>query len=139
MKLNIVVTNTPPGNAPDYELFAIEELEKLPDACCTGMYTSSLDYIINRFQVLSEMIKKLRYGASIIIEGIDILDVARNLHIGALSVDEANTLLYCNGNSNSCDTLINVVDFLQQQGLKIKHKRMVNNRYSVEAVRPDAN
>lgn len=139
MKLNIVMPNVPAGNAPDYETFEVTNLNKLPDASCTGLYTSSLDSMPDRYAVLTEMIKKLRYGASLVIEGVDVLDVARNLHIGALPIEEANTLLYNKGTSVSCDTIFNLIDFCQSLGLNIKHKRIINNRYSIEAVRPNAN
>ena len=135
MKLNIVVAHCPIGNAPEYEPFYIQDLDKLEDASCTGIYTSSLCFTDHPLEALQAIVTKLRYDASIIVEGVEILEVARNLHIANISIQEANALLFQEGNAVSCVSINNILDFLTACGLKIKRRRIEDNHHYIEAVR----
>jgi len=137
MRINLTVPNAPHCNAPEYEAFSIENLEKIPDATCTGIYMGCLDFVQERENLIKLATSKLRYGANIIVEGVDILDLARNLHTGNIDVVTANKLLYSNGASISCDTISNVYIYLTNAGLRIKRSRVCGNRFMIEAERPN--
>lgn len=93
----------------------------------------TLDYVEKRDQLLTDIVKKLRYNGTIELVGSDVFDIARGLYVCELNLDDAHNFLY-NGRQ-SCDTLQNVVNTLEELGLKVNIKRIHKFTYYVKATR----
>ena len=91
--------------------------------------------------VADNWIRKLKHGGTIIIGGIDIIEVARAIANRTIDIDQANILLYGN-QKHSWDfykagfTALQLVEYLESKGLKITKKRIHDFHFIVEAVRP---
>lgn len=93
----------------------------------------AIDYISNRIDGLRMLVDKLRYGGTIEVRGVDILEIARGLYTCQMNIAQANSLIH--DNRQSCDSIIGVVGFLQNFGLEIISKQVGNFSYFVQAKR----
>lgn len=81
-----------------------------------------------------QMVRLVKRGGSVIVNGTDIYEVSKALTNYNISIQEANHLLY-NGVKSNCFSINFVVETLKQYGLTIKTKRVNGYQYSVEAIR----
>lgn len=83
--------------------------------------------------VMNNWISKLRYGAKIVINDLDILQLSKAVITKKTSVMEINKLLY--NDRVSCLTLEDTCELIKSLGLNITRKSLVEFEYSVEAER----
>ena len=58
---------------PQQTRVTIENLPSIDDGSCPEIILSdTLDFVYNREEVLQEVVKKLKYGGTIVINGVDI-------------------------------------------------------------------
>ena len=76
----------------------------------------------------------MRYGGKIIITGSDIYEVCRAAMNRNLALKEINTLLY--DGRYSISDVFDVVNKIQELGLKIINKRVNDFKYTIIAERP---
>jgi ubiquinone/menaquinone biosynthesis C-methylase UbiE len=99
-----------------------------------------LDDVLNNVPIdkvddtFRDMIRLVKRGGSLIVNGTDIYEVSKALANYNIGVQDANNLLYANNKIN-CFTVSFVVETIKQYGLTIKTKRVSGYEYSVEAVR----
>lgn len=105
-------------------------------SCDEILLHDTLDYISNRVEGLKRVISKLKYGGTLVVEGNDIIDWARNIFIAHDDLDKINEYLY--EGRQSADCINNMCQNLSVLGLEIIHRRLMATRYSVKARRPDA-
>lgn len=84
-------------------------------------------------EVIKHWVTRLRKGSKLIINDLDIQQLAKAVLSKKTPVQEINRLLY-NGRV-SCLTLDNIISILQSLGLRILRKSLVEFEYSVEAIR----
>lgn len=90
-----------------------------------------IDKVDDTFRAMVRLVKR---GGSIIINGTDIYEVSKALSNYNISIQDANKLLY-EGSKKNCFSITFVIESLKQYGLTIKTKRVNGYQYSVEAVR----
>jgi hypothetical protein len=111
-----------------------KDLVQIENSTCTRVEVwDVLDYWDDRESLLADLVSKLRYNGEIIIEGLDILEVANKLIIGAIDYNTAKGLLY-NGRLE-CSILEDVQEDLKSHKLTITKATLHNNRYYVTAKR----
>lgn len=113
----------------------VENIEHgiVPASCTELVCNDSLDYTVDREQALLSCVKKLRYDGRIVITGVDIEEVTRELASRRISVLDAINILY--RGRNSASSLNIMIDMLRQCGLEILFGRIDNFHYFVTAVR----
>lgn len=95
--------------------------------------------ITQTLNILNKLIKKVKHGGTIIINGIDAYLVAKAFVEMKISIEEFNVLLH--GTDREIQrtlglTCSGVSNFLSESGLKIIHRRIDSFQYSVKAARP---
>jgi len=129
----------------DYVL--VSPQENLNDVCedseCTELIA---DDILGYFPgsqvntILHHWLKKIRMGGSIVITGIDLSEVMRNIQGRSISLTEANILLYGNQEKPhefraSSVTGLELTKIIKQMGFKIIKNSIENFKYIVKAER----
>ena len=136
MKLNILAPhdNKIFNNDGNHETITSDQIPEVADSAYLEINISDLlDYAQDRESALKIIVGKLRHNGVINIEGMDLLEVARNLYLGNIDVGEANLLLY--KDKLSSDTILNIETKLQNLKCEIVRKRIDNNTYSISAKR----
>lgn len=88
-------------------------------------------------RLLDHWVKKLAHGGTIALSGVDLLELSKAFALRQLTVDEANGWLHGEkGERRATYTLQDLVDVLEQRGLRIIKKRSQGRRYIVVAQRP---
>ncbi len=89
-----------------------------------------LDYIPpeSRDTVLLESLKLMRYGGTIQILGVDLVDLARRIHYGHESIEQAVSSI--SGRKN-LSHITAVIDELTEVGLTVTLKQLQQNHYIV--------
>lgn len=120
----------------DYTLFKLEDINQLEDSICTELYVGDvLDYCVNRNEVLVMLIKKLRYGGTIIINGVDIYTMALQLYTGVINGQQATQMLY--SGRQSASTMEDVCSILRQCSTHILNVNISQHIYSITAHRQE--
>lgn len=84
--------------------------------------------------VLDHWLSRLAHGGKITISVVDIREVARIFLNGAMDIAELNNLVH---NNRQCSiTLSQLVEVLENKGLTILTKRVVDRRAVITGVRP---
>lgn len=91
--------------------------------------------------VINNWLKKLAHGGTITLSTIDVREVARNIWLGTIDLDEANTLLYGEQKTQwqfkKCAlSLSDIVGAVEEKGFKILQKRVSALRATVTIQRP---
>ena len=91
--------------------------------------------------IFTYWLKKLRHGGVLRIGDVDILEVAKSIATGAISIEDANLLLYGEQDQpwryrKSALTVNQVANALVSKGYRILKKRLHNNNFVLEAQRP---
>jgi len=110
-----------------------------------GVDTSSCDEIVAkdildnidieyREQVLANIVSKLRHRGRLTLTGVEAKYVSKSYVLNMLSTSQLNELLY-NGRL-STSSIQDVVNFLENHGLKVTTKRIMNYQWLVIGERP---
>ena len=84
-------------------------------------------------QFLQRVVKKLRYGGKLIIEGTDLMEVQFALNNSTLSPLEVQPILFAG--RYTCYTIENIIQVLRQLGLIIIKHSLMQYKYSIVAER----
>ena len=84
---------------------------------------------------MAECFKKLRKNGIITIIGLDVLEIAKGIVTGRLTIDDINNLLY--KGKQSIDTITRVKMFLTSQHATIEDIRINNITYYIKAIKND--
>lgn len=118
MKITLVLDNKPKLESEDYQVIDLMDLDAIQDASCLDIRMEDvLDKIeyAAREKVLKVAISKMRYGASIFIEGLDYCVVSRNIVLGKYRSEEVNSLYK---NKKSLSYMVEMIHLLENNGLK---------------------
>jgi len=97
---------------------------------------AAIDFESNRIEAMKIIISKMRYGAKLTLQGIDINEMARDIFYGTIDIIKANELMF--GGRLSCVNLNTVCGDLENFGLTITSSSIKNNSYIVVATRQHA-
>lgn len=112
----------------------IEQLASIPAAVATEILCEdAADYSNNRVETLSNIISKLRYGGRLIITGVDINEVSREVLNKNISIDDAAALLY--GGRQSVSSALKMRELFTSFGLEVVNCRIKNLHYYILAKR----
>ncbi len=116
--------------------FTLDKLQQFEDSICTEMHVGHLlDYHQNRDEILTMLVKKIRYGGNIIIYGTDLQTIATDFVNGDINEQQAMTALY--NKKQSCSTLEYMKDMLTGMNMKIVNHNIIGNIYTITAQRPN--
>lgn len=152
--MKIYITTTQPGlngyitiNPTGLENTVVANIHNLDQQCddaeCTEILADDiLDYIHGSQLVntLKNWVSKLRHGGRLIVGGTDLIETAKNIVTGDLSLVDANRTLYGDSsmmfrNKVAQYTIKEVKDMLKECGLTIIKKRTQGIKFIVEAER----
>lgn len=123
---------------PDTTTLTIDKIQKLEDSVCTELYVGTvLDYYVNRNDMLTMLVKKIRYGGELILCGTDLLSVAFLFSSGSINSQQASDMLY--NDKRSTSSIEDMCQMLTNMGFLINHTTIINNQYTITAQRPDIN
>lgn len=109
-----------------------EQLDSIQDSSILSInLQNTLDYIDNRPICLQKCIQKLRKNGTLELEGLDVLEIAKQVVIGQLTIDDINKLLY--NNKKSIDNLFKLLNYLSELSMTIIDKRLNNCTYYIKA------
>ncbi len=147
MKITIRYNNEPVLDSSEYSVISIGALDTIDNASCEEV---RLDRVLdemeesNRINILTEAIAKLRYGATLSLEGLDYAVLCRNVGLGKYTPEEVNKKLYSYKVSGSLYFLQGMIDILTGKGLEVvsaKYSSEVNTYecpyYSIKVRRPN--
>lgn len=118
----------------DCQLIDITNLDNIPDAICKFIHLGSCcDFSPNGVELLQRVVKKLRYGGHILLEGTDLVEVSYSIANDTLLLQDAQVLLF--QGRHSCSNINDMVQSLQQLNLGIIYKRLMQYKYSIRAER----
>lgn len=127
------------GNEFDKDYMMItdmKQLENIEQHSCEEVYIGgaldSVDFPA-RFQILDVMINKMLKGGVIKLAGVDLQSIILDYTNGLIKEEQLIHTLYID--RRSCDSLNNLVAFLQNRGIQITHRVFNNSVYSIEGVR----
>lgn len=112
----------------------IEQLKSIPPATATEIICeNAIDYQVDRLSTIQELIAKLRYGGRLILTGIDVNEISRELINGTISIDDALSLLY--SGKKSAGTALQMKQIFMKLGLEVVNCRVNNLHYYILARR----
>lgn len=127
----------------DEDLYTIsDEILKNPpqniyDGQCSEIYAPNfLDTVkIGDYKdTIFNLCKKLEHGGKIILGGIDLIELMKNVQNYTINVEEFNNIVY-NESRQGVFTLNDTVEHLIDIGLKIQRKQLNGYNFLVEAIR----
>jgi len=137
MKINLYinnVTNTIPGYN-DIEISTDVALNDIPPGSCDEILCrNSLEYVDWK-QILPLIISKMAYGSQLIIQGIDLIEVCRDIVFQQTSVADEYEILY--GKGRRLITLESLLQFFASTPLKVMQKRIASPEYILVVKRPE--
>ena len=91
--------------------------------------------------VIEHWVSKLRHGGSLIIGGVDLLEVSKAFVQYRLDITQMNQLVHGEQSKPYLVKRVNftatgLVDYLTELGLKLQKKRVNNFHMTIEAIRP---
>ncbi len=134
MKIELYVDDKHPQINDDTKYIHLTHLQSVDNASCMEIEVGNcLDYALERDEILSVLIGKLRYGGILKISGTDLDEIVYNASTGVLNVPQLQQLLYAG--KLSADTYENMMQKLQQAKLTIINEELNNNQYFITAKR----
>lgn len=131
MKL-ITIVIIPPENENEIH---VSEVDQLVDGSIDEIIVNdTLDFVENRVEGMTKLVSKLAYGGVIHFRGLEIFEFCRQIYLVALPMQDINTQLYKDGRA-SCDSIVGVVQLVQDLGLTVIIKSINKDRYYVKAKR----
>jgi hypothetical protein len=110
-------------------------LSQLADNECSFILATDILNAMSVNQIgnnLQEIRKKMRINSTLVIGGIDIRLLARNIVSGQMKTDEANSFIFSN---KSCLDLALAKNLVKSLGLQIEMTRVTGVSYEIEAKR----
>ena len=135
---NIMISSGSSGSPYTLSLYSnvasktLEEALNLPDLSCHSIRCFNVLEYEDINEVMS-LIGKLKPGGTLIINGVEAMDVTGKLARGEITVEDASSLL-CQGRvrMNSCKS---ITDNLTQLGLTLTFAGITSSHYLIEATK----
>lgn len=123
MKYKICLQTMPENiNVSEYIYILPNDINKIDISSAEEIRVGQLlDNIDNRQEAINVLISKLRIGGILTLEGIDIIEISKQILLGNISIDIANRLIY---ERRSMDSLCRSIPVLQNIGCEIIEKRL---------------
>ena len=122
------------GSEDGYQYVDLAQVMDIDDGSCEEILLENcLDYVSQRKDFLSEIVKKLRYGGKIIVSGIDLHQVGRQITNGFITTSNAAAVLYDKRQSSS--TIDEMQALLELGSLTIISKQLSDISYTLIAQR----
>lgn len=119
MKITIVDEAGSNLESPDFVEVKIEDIDKVEDASCKVVRLGRvLDRcsLTRRFAVIEALVKKLRYGGYIKMEGLDYFVLSKSVVLGTCDIVKYNELV---DGCKSFATMQTTIDILESLGLNV--------------------
>jgi len=124
----VVKVNDPQKEASEKDFLAA------PDSFFTRIVVQDVLELSTNVDILTTVSNKLRKGGTLVVEGVDALDLCRRIYNGSVSLEEASrNFLTRSHNLNAVATLRT---FFAKREWPIKFAGLLEGRYFVEVVRP---
>lgn len=131
----IIVLNIPPQPDNKFIYIVPNQISTIENNSCKELHITCIDYIAESLPFMAECFKKLRKNGIITIIGLDVLEIAKGIVTGRLTIDDINNLLY--KGKQSIDTITRVKMFLTSQHATIEDIRINNITYYIKAIKND--
>lgn len=118
---------------PEYQPVEIHQIQFIESGSVDDLFCNCLEYFSNPEQLLIDIVKKIKYGGILTIEGIEIYDVVRDILVGIIQPVDINSWLY-NGRQSTVSS-IQICGFFKQAGFTVLNKDVDNKHYLVRAQR----
>lgn len=134
MKIALYLPGIVDGSEDGYQYVDLAQVMDIDDGSCEEILLENcLDYVSQRKDFLSEIVKKLRYGGKIIVSGIDLHQVGRQITNGFITTSNAASVLYDKRQSSS--TIDEMQALLELGSLTIISKQLSDISYTLIAQR----
>ena len=134
MKIALYLPGIVDGSEDGYQYVDLAQVMDIDDCSCEEILLENcLDYVSQRKDFLSEIVKKLRYGGKIIVSGIDLHQVGRQITNGFITTSNAASVLYNKRQSSS--TIDEMQALLELGSLTIISKQLSDISYTLIAQR----
>ena len=134
MKIALYLPGIVDGSEDGYQYVDLAQFMDIDDGSCEEILLENcLDYVSQRKDFLSEIVKKLRYGGKIIVSGIDLHQVGRQITNGFITTSNAASVLYNKRQSSS--TIDEMQALLELGSLTIISKQLSDISYTLIAQR----
>ena len=118
-----------------YESIDLSEIGEINNSSCDEVFVGDcLDFIEQRTDFGTELIKKIAYGGTITIVGVDVFEMSRAVEVRQIDLPAINAILY--NHRCSISSVGNVVSWVRQLGLNVISQRVSDFKYTVIAKRP---
>jgi len=114
-----------------YEHCYMDHLEDLYDGSIGEIWCDALEYSVE--EILGDLLKKIKHGGKISLEGADLYEIIRDGFNRYLSYNDIIIKLY--GGKNRIYSVGQIVEKLEKVNFKIIKKRVNNYIWFVEAIR----
>ena len=130
MKIALYLPGIVDGSEDGYQYVDLAQVMDIDDGSCEEILLENcLDYVSQRKDFLSEIVKKLRYGGKIIVSGIDLHQVGRQITNGFITTSNAASVLYNKRQSSS--TIDEMQALLELGSLTIISKQLSDISYTL--------
>ena len=134
MKIALYLPGIVDGSEDGYQYVDLAQVIDIDDGSCEEILLENcLDYVSQRKDFLSEIVKKVRYGGKIIVSGIDLHQVGRQIRNGFITTSNAASVLYDKRQSSS--TIDEMQSLLELGSLTIISKQLSDINYTLIAQR----
>ena len=134
MKIALYLPGIVDGSEDGYQYVDLAQVMDIDDGSCEEILLENcLDYVSQRKDFLSEIVKKLRYGGKIIVSGLDLHQVGRQITNGFITTSNAASVLYNKRQSSS--TIDEMQALLELGSLTIISKQLSDISYTLIAQR----
>ena len=134
MRIALYLSGIIDGSEDGYEYVDISNIVDIDDASCEEILVGEcLDYLSQRKDFFAEIVKKVRYGGKIVISGLDLNQVGRQITNGAINTGNVSELVY--NKRHSISNVYEVAETLTKSGMHVTSKTISDINYSVIAER----
>ena len=134
MKIALYLPGIVDGSEDGYQYVDLAQVIDIDNGSCEEILLDNcLDYVSQRKDFLSEIVKKLRYGGKIIVSGLDLHQVGRQITNGFITTSNAASVLYNKRQSSS--TIDEMQALLELGSLTIISKQLSDISYTLIAQR----
>ena len=134
MKIALYLPGIVDGSEDGYQYVDLAQVMDIDDGSCEEILLENcLDYVSQRKDFLSEIVKKVRYRGKIIVSGIDLHQVGRQITNGFITTSNAASVLYDKRQSSS--TIDEMQALLELGSLTIISKQLSDISYTLIAQR----
>lgn len=126
-EIELVVAKSNDGQLNEHEFY------DAPDSFFTRIAVQDVLEMSEHGDVLDRVVAKVRKGGTLLVEGIDALDVCRRVHYGQMHLQDASSQFF--KNTNNLNSVATLKHYFVQKQWNVKFAGLNNGRYLLEVVR----